>query len=134
MFEDLDEKLQEDPELRKHHQQEKLILDITELIAKQMEKNNINKTRLAELLGASRGYVTQLLDGTTNMTLRTISDVFTALDSELIISGRPLSLEASQTYQYYEAEDLVQTTINISTEDLLDTDWVQKDNVAELAA
>ncbi len=34
MFEELDKKLKKDPELRKHHQQEKLILDVTELIAK----------------------------------------------------------------------------------------------------
>jgi len=83
MFEDLDEKLQKDPELRKHYQQEKLILDVTELITKQMKKNKVNKTQLANLLGVGNSYVTQLLDGTSNMTLRTISDVFTALDSEL---------------------------------------------------
>ena len=134
MFEDLNKKLKKDPELRKHYQQGKLILDVTELVSKLMEKKRINKTKLAGLLGKGNSYITQLLDGTTNMTLRTISDVFTSLDAELVVSACSLSLEASQTYQYYEAEDLVQTTIDLSTDDLLDADWIQKDNVGELAA
>ena len=46
MFEELDKKLQTDPELKKHHQREKLILDVTELISKFMVKNKINKTML----------------------------------------------------------------------------------------
>ena len=134
MFEDLTEKLKENPELRKYHQREKLILDVTELIAKLMEKNKINKTKLAGLLGVGNSYITQLLDGTSNMTLRTVSDVFFALDSELIVNACSLNLEVSQTSQYYEVEDLVQTTIDLSTEDSLYANWIQEDNVEELAA
>lgn len=93
MFEDLNEKLQKDSELKKHHQQEKLSLDVTELIAKYMKKNKISKTKFAELLGVGRNYVTQLLDDTTNITLRTIADVFTTLDVELVINAAPLNSE-----------------------------------------
>ncbi len=104
MFEDLNEKLKEDPELRKYHQREKLILDVTELIAINMEKKKINKTKLAELLGVGGSYVTQLLDGTTNMTLRTIADVFTSLDTELVVNAGSLSLGIGM----YKAEDETQ--------------------------
>jgi antitoxin component HigA of HigAB toxin-antitoxin module len=127
---DLDEKLQKDPELRKHHQQEKLILDVTELIARLMERNKVNKTQLANLLGLGKSHITQLLDGTKNMTLRTIADVFTALDSELAIDAGSLSLGLDQTYKYdeYEAGCSIQARVDTIPEELLQTNWVPKDN------
>ena len=133
MFEDLEEKLHKDPELKKHHQQEKLILDVTELIAKQMEKNKINKTKLAGLLGVGSSHITQLLDGTRNMTLRTIADVFTALDAELVINTASLSLELSQTCEY-EADDLMQTTIDTLPKELLPKNWMPNDSRERLVA
>jgi len=133
MFEDLDEKLQKDPELRKFHQQEKLILDVTELIAKYMEKNKINKTKLAELLGVGRSHITQLLDGTTNMTLRTIADVFTALGAELVVHATSLSLELGQTSEY-ETDDLMQTTIDTLPKELLPKNWMPNDSRERLVA
>ncbi len=64
------------------YQQERSIMQVTELICKLMEKTNTNRAALADALGKSRSYVTQLLDGETNMTLRTLSDVFNALGYE----------------------------------------------------
>lgn len=128
----LDE-LKQDIELRKFYQQEKLILDVTELVSKLMKKKKVNKTRLAELLGVGKSNVTQLLDGTTNMTLRTISDVFTSLDSELVVNEGSLSLGLSQTYQY-ESVDPTQTTTGILPEDLPSTNWIPKDNRKKLVA
>ena len=133
MFEGLDGKLRKDPELKKHHQQEKLILDVTELIAKLMEKKEINKTKFAELLGVGSSYITQLLDGTTNMTLRTIADVFTVLDSELVVNAGSLSLGLSQTYQY-EAGAPMQAMIDKLPEELLYTNWTPKDNRKKMVA
>lgn len=134
MFEDLDEKLQKDPELRKYHQQEKLILDVTELIAGLMERNKVNKTQLADLLEVGRSYITQLLDGTKNMTLRTIADVFTALDSELVVNAGSLSLELGQAYECreYKANDPVQAAISTIPEEL--TCWVPKANCKKMVA
>jgi len=103
----LADKLQKDPELQKFYYQEQLILEVTELIAKLMQKCKVNKSELAKRLGKGRSYVTQLLDGTSNMTLRTISDVFVGLDSMLVVKAGPLSLEIGQTYDEsdYEFED-----------------------------
>lgn len=99
--------LQNDPELKNLYYQEQLILEVTETIAKLMHTHKVSKSALAGRLDKGRSYVTQLLDGTCNMTLRTISDVFVALDSMLIPTAGPLSLERGQAYDdsYYEFED-----------------------------
>jgi transcriptional regulator with XRE-family HTH domain len=61
------------------YQQERVILDTTERMCEVMEEKKITRKRLADRLGTSKSFVTQLLDGRRNMTLRTLSDVFLAL-------------------------------------------------------
>ena len=128
MQENLAKKLQKDPELEKFYQQEKLILGITELIAELMEKEKINKTKLAELLGVGKSHITQLLDGTTNMTLRTISDVFTALDSELIVNASSLSFDVVQDYGYKPKEEKQFVVEQLIPNDLVEIHWTPRKN------
>src|SRR5437588_12201455 len=60
-------------------QQERLILDATERICELMHEQDVSRTELALRLGKSKGYVSQMLDGTRNMTLRSVADFFLAL-------------------------------------------------------
>lgn len=62
--------------------QEGAILDTTELICELMKEAGVSRSQLAHRLGKSKGYVTQLLDGSRNMTIRTVSDVLTNLGQE----------------------------------------------------
>lgn len=55
--------------------QEGLILDVTEAIWEKMEQIGIKKKDLAKMLGKSPAYITQLLNGSRNMTLRTLADI-----------------------------------------------------------
>jgi transcriptional regulator with XRE-family HTH domain len=64
-------------------QQERAILEVTELICAIMDESGVSKTELAGRLGKSKGYISQILDGTANMTIRTIADVFTVLGKRL---------------------------------------------------
>jgi len=89
----LKDNLKYDSEEMKFYLEEKVILDITELIAELMEKRNIKKTTLAEKLQKSKGYITQLLDGRANMTLRTVANVLWALDSDLVVRTRSHGFE-----------------------------------------
>lgn len=82
-----------DSEEMKFYLQERLILEITECIAEMMQKKNISKSDLAKKLGRTKGYITQLLNGNANMTLRTISDCFWALDSTLKVSAVPANVD-----------------------------------------
>ncbi len=62
--------------------QERLILEVTEMICETMEEAGISRTELADRLGKSKGHVSQLLDGSRNMTLRTLADIFTVLEKQ----------------------------------------------------
>lgn len=83
--------------------QEKLILDVTSKICELMEDQGISKADLSRALKTSKGYVTQMLDGSRNLTLRTLSDVFLALNKQVCIRasdvnsfGRPVELHLAQ--------------------------------------
>lgn len=59
--------------------QEKLLVDVTEEILYEMAQQNVSKAMLAKKLKRSKSFVTRLLNGEHNMTLRTLSDVCFAL-------------------------------------------------------
>ena len=89
------EKHTADPERMKAFQQERLILEVTELISRLMEEQSVSKTQLADRLGKTKGYITQLLDGRANMTLRTVSDVLFVLGRTLVVSDVPLTISTA---------------------------------------
>ena len=55
--------------------QEELIVDATEALSAALERSGITKAALAQRLGKSKAFVTQVLSGRRNLTLRTIADV-----------------------------------------------------------
>ena len=59
--------------------QEELILDVTERLTQALDDAGVTKTELAKRLGKSPGYVSQVFGGGRSLTLRTISDIATAL-------------------------------------------------------
>lgn len=69
--------------------QESLIVDIAEEIWAVLKEEKISKVDLAAKLGKSKAFVTQVLDGSRNMTLRTLADIASALDRKVCISLRP---------------------------------------------
>lgn len=64
---------------------EELTFDITEEILIAMEEKGINKAQLADRLGKSKSYVSQILSGARNMTLRTLSDVCFAIGIKPVV-------------------------------------------------
>ena len=58
---------------------EDLVFNVTEDLLVKMEELNISKVDLAKRLGKSKSYVTQMLSGSRNMTLSTLSDICFAL-------------------------------------------------------
>ena len=69
----------ENPENAKLVAQELLITEVTEAIWEAMEHAGITKSELGTRMGATKRYVSQVLNGARNMTLRTLSDIFFAL-------------------------------------------------------
>ena len=54
---------------------EELVYNVTEDLLVILEDMDVNKKELARRLGKSRSYVTQLLSGSRNMTLGSLSDI-----------------------------------------------------------
>ncbi|HBL6925837.1 TPA: helix-turn-helix transcriptional regulator [Citrobacter koseri] len=65
---------------KKIYAAEELTFNVTEDILIQMEDREVSKSDLAERLGKTKAYVSQLLSGSRNMTLRTLSDICYALN------------------------------------------------------
>lgn len=59
--------------------QERLILDVTERLSEVLLETGITKAELARRLDRTPGFVSQVLGGGRNLTLRTIADVAAAL-------------------------------------------------------
>ncbi len=70
--------------------QEDLILDITELLSAAMEDKRVTKSELAKRLGKTKGFITQVLSGNRNLTLRTIADIADALGFRVQVRREPL--------------------------------------------
>jgi transcriptional regulator with XRE-family HTH domain len=85
-----DARMEKDKDLKKLYLEERLILRVTNVISELMEEQNIKKVDLAERVGCSKGYITQILDGTANLTLKTISNVLFELGSTLAVKAEPI--------------------------------------------
>ena len=59
--------------------QERLILNVTEQLAGALENSGVTRAELARRMGRTPGFVSQLLGGGRNLTLRTIADIAAAL-------------------------------------------------------
>lgn len=74
---------------------DELLLDVTEQIYRRMRDCGIRPSDLAGRLGVSRAFVSQLLNGKPNMTMRTLVGVAHALDQRVSIELHPRSVERS---------------------------------------
>ena len=69
--------------------EEGAIMAFTEALAIVMDDQRITRTELARRLGTSQAYVTRLLSGNANFTLRTMAKLAYALGMELDVGLRP---------------------------------------------
>lgn len=74
---------------------EQLLIDVNECILAAMEREGVRRSDLANRLGTSRAYVTKLLSGPENLTLRTLVRLAHVLGSRVEFSLAPL--EAPRT-------------------------------------
>jgi len=79
-----------DPEFRKLLAQEELILEVTETICDILEDEKISRKELADRLGKSKGFVSQLLNGGRNLTLRTVADILHVLGYKVSLTPQKL--------------------------------------------
>ncbi|HWW94433.1 MAG TPA: helix-turn-helix transcriptional regulator [Vicinamibacteria bacterium] len=78
--------------------QEELILKAATALSELLEREGITKVELAKRLGKTKGFVTQILAGDKNLTLRTIADVADALGHRVdvgvaAVARRPVGVD-----------------------------------------
>ena len=75
----------DDPEFRRLLAQEELILEVTEVLCGLLEQETLSRKELADPLGKTKGFVSQLLNGGRNLTLRTVADILHVLGYGIVI-------------------------------------------------
>ncbi len=88
-FKDKLEAFQEDAEFYA----EELILDLTEQVIVAMKELGVNRTELAARMGVSKAFITKLLRGNTNITLRTMASLARSLGCNVNIDVCPKDVE-----------------------------------------
>jgi transcriptional regulator with XRE-family HTH domain len=83
------QELMKDPSFRKLLAIESLVTEAAELIGRLMAEKKVSKAALAKRLNRSRAWVTQLLSGKTNMTIRTLAELAYALEAEVKLDAQP---------------------------------------------
>jgi transcriptional regulator with XRE-family HTH domain len=76
----------EDPEFAKLMAQGDLIMEVTETLCELLEKEKISRKELADRLGKSKGFISQLLNGGRNLTLRTVADILHVLGYKVALT------------------------------------------------
>lgn len=71
-------------------EEERLVYLAAEMLSRAMEARDVNRATLATRLGKSKPFVTQLLNGGRNLTLRTLARVAFALGYRLRITLEPI--------------------------------------------
>lgn len=93
------------------YQTELSIIDLNEKIVSKMEELRINRAELAKRLGVSKAFVTKLLNGSPNMTIKTMIAVALALDCQLYLDIYPKDFEVSRKPVYVYTSKNYQTYI-----------------------
>jgi transcriptional regulator with XRE-family HTH domain len=110
-------KLKEDPEFKA----EALILDITEKISHILEIKKMRRSELAKKIHCSNAYISKLLNGEENLTIKTLSKIAQALDSNLLVSFGKTTNETrtdSSTNDYFDETDIQITNIPATSQGL----------------
>lgn len=125
--------LLKDPEFQKTYTVEGLLADAAELIWQLLVQRKMKQTDLARLLNKTPAFVSQLLNGKANMTVRTLAEVANALGATIKIeavdanatadaaqdcpqvhtfrfAAKPLSNDNVSRYRYHENRAPIDST------------------------
>lgn len=87
------DKYLEDPEFARLLAQEELILEVTEVLCGLLGEEKVSRKELADRLGKTKGFISQLLNGGRNLTLRTVADILHVLGYKVFLVPHKLELQ-----------------------------------------
>lgn len=88
----------EDPEFAKLMAQGDLIMEVTETLCELLEKEKVSRKELAERLGKSKGFISQLLNGGRNLTLRTVADILHVLGYKVTFTPYKVGQQRQESF------------------------------------
>ena len=102
-----------DEEFQRLFAQEDLILEVTETICELLENEKISRKELADRLGKSKGFISQLLNGGRNLTLRTVADILHVLGYKVALKPDKLVTHrrSSNVIEFPQSQTTYQTPI-----------------------
>lgn len=77
------DELLQDKQFARLMAQENLIMEVSESICKILEMEKIKRKDLAKRLGKTKGFISQVLNGGRNITLRTVADIAHSIDYDI---------------------------------------------------
>lgn len=77
---------------------EEAIIEFNEKIVKRLKELNLSRTELANKLGVSKAFITKLLNGNPNLTIKTMVNIAKALDCNLELDLCPKEYEIRKFY------------------------------------
>lgn len=101
----------DDPEFRKLLAQEDLILEVTEVLCGLLEREKVSRKELADRLRKTKGFVSQLLNGGRNLTLRTVADILHVLGYKVTLKPEKLETQRrdSNVIEFPKSQTTYQT-------------------------
>lgn len=96
-FKEKYEKFKDDPE----YITEGILLELNEKIVLKMKELNISRAELAKRLGKSKPFITKLLDGNHNLTVKTMVSMAQALECDLLLDLAPKGFKQSIQRIFY---------------------------------
>jgi transcriptional regulator with XRE-family HTH domain len=69
--------------------QEELIVEVTEALARALRSSGLTQSEVASRLGKTKGFVSQIMAGGNNLTLRTLADVAGAIGCKVGVNLLP---------------------------------------------
>lgn len=122
--------LKQDKEMARMVNQEMLILGIAEDICAFLNQHGITQSQLADRLGKSKGFVSQLLSGESNLTLRTLADLCWALDVKPEFSLRPGNWQTHDTDRSREVGGNLRLVRARKIKKLEEANWISEEPLA----
>ncbi|HJT33611.1 MAG TPA: helix-turn-helix transcriptional regulator [Pirellulales bacterium] len=86
-----------DPLNMRLFQQERAIFEVTQKLEEAMKKLGVSRAELAARLGKTKGWISQMLDGEANKTVRTVADAFAVLGLAYHSSYGPIQVSNAST-------------------------------------
>lgn len=75
--------LEKSPNMQRYYAEDICMLSVTAAILEEMKAQEISKVELANRIGKGKAFVSQVLNGSRNMTLKTLADFAWALGLEI---------------------------------------------------